>query len=320
MSEQNTQAVKGIAIILVVAGHIMGIFFDVPSEITNYLGTGGVSLFLILSGYGLYSSYCRNGLHRDFWDKKICKVFVPYWILTFLYGIYIRSSNTILLKNLMCIDYDRNYDGTMWYLSLLLIEYIAFFVIFYFTGIDAVKIALLFIVGLVIKENTGVFRSCAWQFGHNWLSFPFGVLLGYIGSLVSGFIQKYTKIMFKLGMVITFLALYVYGLGARWSFQTQGIMLCMLLISVVSLFPLVLKRPLTVMGIVSYPIYLIEGKLFTVVGKMNAGNFMSAVSCVLIYIVLLGISTVFVWLLCEFINRRCGLSRTNIVDRLRRKP
>ena len=141
LTKKNSDVLKGIAIILVVAEHVMGNYFQTSSELRNYMGTGGVSLFLILSGYGVYLSYQQNGLNVDYWNKKINQIFLPYWITTLLFGIYIKSSNTILLKNLLCVDYDRNYDGTMWYMSLLLIEYSAFFVIFYCKGFDIVKIS-----------------------------------------------------------------------------------------------------------------------------------------------------------------------------------
>ncbi|MBS6711888.1 MAG: acyltransferase family protein [Ruminococcus sp.] len=37
----------------------------------------GVSLFLILSGYGLAMSYSKNGL-AHYWTKKIQRVWIPY--------------------------------------------------------------------------------------------------------------------------------------------------------------------------------------------------------------------------------------------------
>ncbi len=312
MSMKNTQAVKGIAIILVIAAHAMGNFFHVSTDYTNYLGTGGVCLFLILSGYGLYRSYRRNGLHRDFWDKKINKVFVPYWGVTCLFGIYLRSSHTILLKNLLCIDYDRNYDGTMWYMSLLLIEYIAFFMIFYFAGMDIIKITMLFIVGVVIKENTNVFRGCGWQFSHNWLSFPLGVALGYVSSLVSGHTLNCDRIkkILKVIMGPAFLGVYIYGFKAGWGFQVQGVILCMLAVAFVNLVPAVFKKTLVAIGVISYPVYLVEGKLFVIVGRMNAEDSMSVAACVLLYAVLLGVSTALMWLICKLINWKCGLART----------
>ena len=64
---------KGIAILLVLIGHTFG---------SNYkLGVFGVNLFLILSGYGIYKSFNKNGL-KDYFKKKIEKVYIPYLLVT----------------------------------------------------------------------------------------------------------------------------------------------------------------------------------------------------------------------------------------------
>lgn len=57
MKKEDTLALKAIAIIFVLLGHL------------NYLdssGAWGVHIFLILSGYGLETSYQWNGL-KDYW-------------------------------------------------------------------------------------------------------------------------------------------------------------------------------------------------------------------------------------------------------------
>lgn len=68
ISKEGTQALKGIAILLVIFGH-MG-FLDIP-------GAGGVHIFLILSGYGIYCSVNKNGLYQ-YWKKRIVSVYIPY--------------------------------------------------------------------------------------------------------------------------------------------------------------------------------------------------------------------------------------------------
>lgn len=321
LTKKNSDVLKGIAIILVVAEHVMGNYFQTSSELRNYMGTGGVSLFLILSGYGVYLSYQQNGLNVDYWNKKINKIFLPYWITTLLFGIYIKSSNTILLKNLLCVDYDRNYDGTMWYMSLLLIEYAAFFIIFYCKGFDIVKICLLVILGLVIKENQGLFRACGWQFSNNYLSFPFGVLLGYISSKLFkaenklGGVKEHIKTICAIFMIIGFLALYVYGITAKWSFQTEGILLCLMLISIVVTVSESIQIPLKILGEVSYPIYLVEGKIFEIIWKISPDHSFGGGIITIIYMVILFISTIAVNMLCKIINKKCGFSQNTVLNK-----
>ena len=134
-----SEYLRGIAVVCVILGHILGGTFGVIStHINSILGIGGVNIFLLLSGYGLYQSFQKSGLQgKAYWDKKIEKVFFPYSVITVAYYLYMLFRGTApgyvaLLRNIFCIDYVRTMDGTMWYMSFLLLWYIAFFCIFYF--------------------------------------------------------------------------------------------------------------------------------------------------------------------------------------------
>lgn len=63
---------KGIAIILVVLSHFAGLYTNL--RYFSFFGGVGVSVFLILSGYGISSSIEKNKLN-DFWKKRLISVF-----------------------------------------------------------------------------------------------------------------------------------------------------------------------------------------------------------------------------------------------------
>jgi len=74
-----TLILKGIAILLVVICHL-------GNEFTRWftpLGGIGVTIFLILSAYGLEKSYQKNGL-RHYWKKRFLAVWVPYVLVELL--------------------------------------------------------------------------------------------------------------------------------------------------------------------------------------------------------------------------------------------
>ena len=128
MSVSITNRMKAIAIILVVIGHIASIYFGANAFMSIIMGTGGVSTFLVLSGYGVTMSYYKKGLEKSYWDNKINKVLIPYWIITIAYYIiffYGKISFVSLVDNMLLIDYKRTIDGTMWYLFFLIIIYIS---------------------------------------------------------------------------------------------------------------------------------------------------------------------------------------------------
>lgn len=72
-----TNCLRGIAIILIMVGHISG---TMGTVVFSPLGGTGVALFLFLSGFGLNESWKQSGLTR-YWQKKIRRVFIPYFIV-----------------------------------------------------------------------------------------------------------------------------------------------------------------------------------------------------------------------------------------------
>ena len=193
IDQKQSEYIRGIAIVFVVLGHILGGFKVLDANITNILGIGGVTMFLFLSGYGLYRSYQKNGLQfKAYWDKKIEKVFLPYAVITVVYYLYMKLIGTApgfpaLLSNILCVDYTRKIDGTMWYMSFLLLWYIAFFFVFYFKTPMVWRVGLLALLGCAFYRYwlKDTFASCAWQFSVNAFSFPIGVGFGYFADLVN---------------------------------------------------------------------------------------------------------------------------------------
>lgn len=77
LSRETTNALKGLAVVLILISHIFGGGFG--HRIVTPLGGIGVSIFLFLSGYGLNESYIAKGL-RHFWKNKLLRLLLPYFI------------------------------------------------------------------------------------------------------------------------------------------------------------------------------------------------------------------------------------------------
>lgn len=234
LTRNQTSILKAIAIAVVILGHIQGHFFNVSEYKRNILGTGGVCLFLILSGYGLYMSWHKNSINVEFWNKKINKILVPYWGTTIVYVVLFSRdiSKTILLKNMFCVDYSRTIDGTMWYMSLLFIWWGIFFCVFYFKAFQEIKIILLFLFAFFLKENAAIFKSCEWQFIQNAFSFPIGVALGYVSLKTENISKKQSlaaNIFISSICFLIYINMYLTG-----NFQVLGIISSLFLISIIS--------------------------------------------------------------------------------------
>ena len=302
IKRQETIYLKSIAIILVIGEHVLGSFCGFENgHILNLMGTGAVCLFLVLSGYGTYVSYSGGIELKDYWNKKIDKIFLPYWIVTLLYVFcFMRSLPVIIImKNLLCIDYDRNIDGTMWYMSFLLLFYAAFYIIFKFKIEDPVKILFLTLFGLCLNDLAaqGTFKACSWQFCNNYLAFPSGVFLGWISKFT--FPKKIIQTGKLLKILLLALSVILYYLILRFdkdAFGILGIALslgCIMLVSLISPYLQNIKVDIfKVTGKYSYILYLLEGKFISITGAcIPYDNYIIKICVFLIFLV--GFSCVF---------------------------
>lgn len=161
LTRDYTNFLRAIAIILVVMHHVSNYFH------CNYftpLGGIGVSMFLILSGYGLNESYKSKGLSR-FWRNKIVRVVLPCWIVISIANIIKIGDFNVesYLKALLCINVN-------WYVRYLFYWYLIFYVctrycvryrLLIFSGIGVLMLFLpeieaeqsfSFLVGVVISN------------------------------------------------------------------------------------------------------------------------------------------------------------------------
>ena len=119
MDKQFTGDLKGLSILMVVWSHL-GSSYGIQA--IQFLAGAGVSLFLICSGYGLERSYQKNGLYR-YWQKRIEKVAIPYWLL--LIGGMIYNGTSVdkhFIKQFLFIN------PTNWYLRYIFVCYLLYWI------------------------------------------------------------------------------------------------------------------------------------------------------------------------------------------------
>lgn len=130
MSKDTTNALRGAAALLIMSQHIGG---KLGTTVLTPLGGIGVAIFLICSGYGLNESYVQN---RDvksknlkqYWLKKIWKVFLPYAGVEALF--FFLFSDTERYFGLTVADYLLDIScirPVYWYLQEILLCYVIFF-------------------------------------------------------------------------------------------------------------------------------------------------------------------------------------------------
>lgn len=115
LSRDFTKGIKGLGIIMVFAIHCMG---QLGVEHVQFVAAVGVSLFLIISGYGIECSYRDSGL-KLYWLKRILTVMVPYWIVQVVAYIYFEGEGDGLVDCLLMIKGN-------WYVPYIMMCYLIF--------------------------------------------------------------------------------------------------------------------------------------------------------------------------------------------------
>ncbi len=148
MSKETSTIIKGIAILMMLWYHLLGIteltelcspliiIHDKP--LVSYIANAcyPVSFFLILSGYGLTYLYKQNRLNVKNQSQRLLKLYIHYWVVLLIFvpiGCFLNPSiypNTWLhvasnLTGIWC-----TYNGEIWFLfPYALISLLSYYII-----------------------------------------------------------------------------------------------------------------------------------------------------------------------------------------------
>lgn len=125
----------GGSIICVLLSHI-GNYCDI--RYTAPLGGAAVACFLMISGYGLSSSFEKNGL-KSFWKKRFLRIWIPYLIIRIIMVVvyYVVPAKLTLHESdaysfqsiLLDITLIKPKNPNGWYMTCILFWYLMFYLI-----------------------------------------------------------------------------------------------------------------------------------------------------------------------------------------------
>jgi len=261
LSIESTTQLRGAAIILVLLGHT-GVLIN--------SGPWGVSIFLILSGFGLTQSYLRKGL-SGYITNKLSRVILPYTLVTlvlimvdgFVLNIWYGVKTTILA--LMGLSLRSPVDNSMWYISYLIIWYMAFYVLFKLPLKDGLKIVGLIITGMLCYIGIKLLLPSTKVIANYAFCFPLGAVIGFyykrITKINVASVKKYLLVICMASTSIFLGIIYVYGLRLNIIDPLSIISLALAFMSLVGLLRLYrvkYLRLLEFIGVISYELYLFE--------------------------------------------------------------
>lgn len=289
-------ALRGIAAVMVLLLHFKLFKF----------GSSGVDLFFIISGFVIFMSIERYSTLKDFWRSRFIRLFPSYWLSILIallsrylfYGSYLPTDFKFIVGNLTMLQplfRTTNLVGTYWTLYVELTFYISISLIWYFNKIKNIQILIL--IGLIIII---VFNSTHLILGDKYKLYTrFFVVVRATIPLASN-LQLFSAgiifyLCYKNGIDIPKMLLLLISIVATAISHSDSVSInhsmdifervaCDTVFYAV--FMLVIKdklkcfqfKPLTVIGTISYPLYLIHlsfgtdlrDYLISDIGNLNA--------------------------------------------------
>lgn len=269
LNYSHTQYLKGIAILFVIISHIGN--YSGKTWFTP-LGGIGVSLFLFCSGFGLMSSFKKNGLY-GFWRRKLISIYVPFVFVEIVASLVIKSTFTELLLDLLFI---RWLSPIGWYMQYLFISYLIFYLGVRF--IPNIIVRRIIWVGIAVCS----FFFCGNLRAEQCVSFLLGVYMAEHYTDIKNF--SFTK-RARNGVVFIFVATILLAVKQLPQVREQshyvitlfnlllksGFMLGIILItSSVLLLPSLFKY----FGKMSYELYLTHGYFLWIISENIFGKYL----------------------------------------------
>ena len=212
----QSDQMKGLAISLVVLGHLWVHVSDVKTEII--LSGDAIALFFIFSGYGLtLSNTNKDPRAAGYWASRLNRVMVPYWAATIVllaldYFILNKSyAASDLIYTLFGINITlttKYLDYVRWYITPLLLWYLLFWLFLKIFGRKNYISALIFSAGVIFFLDYYVAKFSWYQI----FAFPLGCLLGKYHPQIAKIYNK-TPQKFAIGGFVSILLVLSYKIA-----------------------------------------------------------------------------------------------------------
>ena len=312
LSVESTSGLRGFLALGIIFHHLSPLVKS-GEEFSNfsYMGTYIVSIFFFLSAYGLYvQNESRENYLDNFLVKRLSKIIVPFFIISLIYIFYRFVNGQLIDLNFFINLFKQGstiiYNG--WFVDIIILMYIFFYISFKLFQNKFLSIVL----------NT-IFITCyiclAIKLGYNFwwynsaLAFAIGLIWAKNQNKIDRVLEKYYFIVIILVTVLLFVShkydillkylhledSYSYALAANLDniiFTIYFIIVFLKKINFSNVY-------LTLIGRISFELYMIHGLVISMLGKIFVS---SRVNDVLFTLFVLIVSLIFAWIINKIIN------------------
>ena len=272
LDKKHSAICKGIATVAVLFGHI-GQFTGLNG--VEYPAGVGVSIFLILSGFGIAYSLQKNGI-KGFWGKRLLRVYLPYILV---------ESAWMIIKQPSLSFWDVVFDLTLvkplyqfgWYLRFIVVCYLFIWLVYALLKNEKARILVLFAlftVWFVIKSTVWI-DSTPFLEARQAFAFPIGALLAIKKTDLKIKLPVYLLMIFFSTAIYLLLHIESLGLHNLPVIVYNVITLFTCVVCAIGVIGLVYKlkilqnKGMIHLSVIAYEVYIIHGYL---INGLTNGN------------------------------------------------
>ncbi|BAY30933.1 hypothetical protein NIES2107_27810 [Nostoc carneum NIES-2107] len=247
LSILQTNQMKGLSMIVIIIHHLSIHSISNPADLLVFRNTGfiGVTLFLILSGFGLCLSLQKKGL-KNFFNRRLVRVYIPFLFAMLLEvglrKLVLHNPNSILTEFSNLVFNVTTIDRNMWFIIFILFWYGITYLIFRLKLSTQLKILFLGFVSLAILLVPQIPEF--WKI--NTFSFPLGCWLGLNYQVVASKIEKFVSqpLIVGVAMIIGLFILSIIDLILAYISYQHGALatVCLFIILALMLLLYLAKR------------------------------------------------------------------------------
>lgn len=205
----NTNYVRGILALFVVFHHISQ-RITTSDNFQNFvfMGEYAVSTFFFLSAYSLLTQHLnREDYLKNFWKKRLFKLFIPYFFFSVVYFIFWFSQGLYRnINSILTIFTERSpIISNGWFLQAIIAMYVLFY--FSFKFIKSIKLSIIVNIVVIVAAIKYMIDSGNWGM-HEYdslLAFPLGLIWAYYKEKIDLLANKFYTTLLIIFSIFLFI-------------------------------------------------------------------------------------------------------------------
>ncbi len=278
--KRQSMMIRAICCIVVILVHIPKEHGNIIQDVIGSFGYIAVTLFFMLSAYGLkYSVENKKDYLKNFCKNRLLSILIPLWLVNTI-GVIVTPSEAIQTNILRIIGISN-----ISFITILIGYYILFWIIYKFIKNEQIRDYILCLI-VFIYSLLGKILNLAVGWQVETIGFIYGILLYHFAEKINKGKVKYIALAGLNSLILGILYIKykdVYIIGT-WILRVALSMNLIVLLSLILNKIKIGNRVQEYIGSISYEIYLMHTIIITLLSPLDVSSGLWIILTILITI------------------------------------